>query len=62
VEDGQLFVLERLLALLAPEAYAVAHDALAGPPPLRDEVVAPAGQSQRLHGDALAPFSAPEAR
>jgi uncharacterized protein (DUF2236 family) len=32
-------VLERLLAALAPEAYAVAHDALAGRPPLRDEVV-----------------------
>jgi hypothetical protein len=26
----------------APEAYAVAHDALASRPPLRDEVVSPA--------------------
>jgi uncharacterized protein (DUF2236 family) len=41
-------VLERLLATLAPEAYAVAHDALAGPPPLRDEVVSPAEARRRL--------------
>jgi uncharacterized protein (DUF2236 family) len=32
-------VLQRVFATLAPEAYAVVHDALAGPPPLRDEVV-----------------------
>jgi uncharacterized protein (DUF2236 family) len=41
-------VLERLLAALAPEAYAVAHDALAGEPPLRDEVVSPAEARRRL--------------
>jgi uncharacterized protein (DUF2236 family) len=41
-------VLERLLATLAPEAYAIAHDALAGPPPLRDEVVSPAEARRRL--------------
>jgi uncharacterized protein (DUF2236 family) len=41
-------VLERLLAALAPEAYAVAHDALAGRPPLRDEVVSPAEARRRL--------------
>lgn len=34
-------VLERLLATLAPEAYAVVHEALHGPPPLRDEIVSP---------------------
>jgi uncharacterized protein (DUF2236 family) len=44
-------VLERVLATLAPEAYAVVHDALAGPPPLRDEVVSPAEARRRLaHG------------
>jgi uncharacterized protein (DUF2236 family) len=41
-------VLERLLAALAPEAYAVAHDALTGPPPLSDEVVSPAEARRRL--------------
>lgn len=41
-------VLERVLAALAPEAYAVVHDALAGPPPLRDEVVSPAEARRRL--------------
>jgi uncharacterized protein (DUF2236 family) len=34
-------VLERLFAMLAPEAYAVAHEALHGRPPLRDEIVSP---------------------
>jgi uncharacterized protein (DUF2236 family) len=41
-------VLERLLATLAPEAYAVAHEALAGRPPLRDEVLSPAEARRRL--------------
>jgi uncharacterized protein (DUF2236 family) len=41
-------VLERLLAALAPEAYAVANDAFAGGPPLRDEVVSPAEARRRL--------------
>ena len=40
-------VLERLLATLGPEAYAVAHDALAGRPPLHDEVVSPAEARRR---------------
>jgi hypothetical protein len=40
-------VLERLLAALAPEAYAVAHDALAGEPPLRDQVVSPSEARRR---------------
>jgi hypothetical protein len=44
-------VLQRVLATLAPEAYAVVHDALAGRPPLRDEVVSPAEARRRLaHG------------
>jgi uncharacterized protein (DUF2236 family) len=41
-------VLERLLATLAPEAYAVVHEALAGRPPLRDEIVSPAAARRRL--------------
>jgi hypothetical protein len=41
-------VLERVLAALAPEAYAVVHDALAGRPPLRDEVVSPAEARRRV--------------
>lgn len=41
-------VLERVLATLAPEAYAVVHDALAGRPPLRDEVVSAAEARRRL--------------
>jgi uncharacterized protein (DUF2236 family) len=41
-------VLERLLAALAPEAYAVARDALAGRPPLRNEVVSPTDARRRL--------------
>jgi uncharacterized protein (DUF2236 family) len=35
-------VLERLFAVLAPEAYAVVHEALAGRPPLHDAIVSPA--------------------
>jgi uncharacterized protein (DUF2236 family) len=35
-------VLERLPAVLAPEAYAVVHEALAGRPPLCEEIVSPA--------------------
>jgi uncharacterized protein (DUF2236 family) len=41
-------VLQRVLATLAPEAYAVVHGALAGRPPLRDEVVSPAEARRRL--------------
>jgi uncharacterized protein (DUF2236 family) len=41
-------VLERMFATLAPEAYAVAHEALSGPPPHRDEVVSPAEARRRL--------------
>jgi hypothetical protein len=41
-------VLERVLATLAPEAYAVAHEALAGRPPLCNEVVSPAEARRRL--------------
>jgi hypothetical protein len=44
-------VLQRLLATLAPEAYAVVHHALAGRPPLRDEVVSPAEARRRLARD-----------
>jgi hypothetical protein len=45
-------VLERLLAVLAPEAYAVVHEALAGPPPLHDAIVSPAEarRSELLRG------------
>jgi uncharacterized protein (DUF2236 family) len=41
-------VLEHMLAALAPEAYAVAHEALGRRPPLRDEIVAPAEARRRL--------------
>jgi uncharacterized protein (DUF2236 family) len=41
-------VLQRVLAALAPEAYAVVHEALAGRPPRRDEVVSPAEARRRL--------------
>jgi uncharacterized protein (DUF2236 family) len=41
-------VLERLFAALAPEAYAVAREALHGRPPLRDEVVTPAQARRRV--------------
>jgi uncharacterized protein (DUF2236 family) len=41
-------VLERLLATLAPEAYAVAHEALAGRPPLLHEIVPPTEARRRL--------------
>ena len=44
-------VLERLLAALAPEAYAIVHEAFAGRPPLRDEVVSPAEARRRLAAD-----------
>jgi uncharacterized protein (DUF2236 family) len=48
-------VLERLLAMLAPEAYAVVHEALDGRPPLRDEIVSPAEARAR---SAAAPGAA----
>jgi hypothetical protein len=41
-------VLQRALAALAPEAYAVVHDAFAGRPPLRDELVSPVEARRRL--------------
>jgi uncharacterized protein (DUF2236 family) len=41
-------VLERLLAAIAPEAYAVAQEAHRGRPPRRDETVSPAEARRRL--------------
>jgi uncharacterized protein (DUF2236 family) len=41
-------VLERLTVVLAPEAYAIGREALAGRAPLRDAVVSPAQASRRL--------------